>query len=121
MSCFGDTVECHPRERLTAGMVNLEVPTMISTPLRGGSVVDLIFDEIPVHAGLVLRPNEQLLARRMSDASARLVPKTRSGSFRDSRLPAEQRIALMYCLIPRLESSRWVTAGIGAHLPMRRS
>ncbi|MCP6188389.1 PIN domain-containing protein, partial [Klebsiella pneumoniae] len=37
------------------GMVNLEVPDeMISTLYEEGSVVDSIFDEIPVHAGLVL-------------------------------------------------------------------
>ena len=85
------------------GMVNLEVPDeMISTLYEEGSVVDSIFDEIPVHAGLVLEgPNGTALARRMSDASARLVPNDQE-AFGIRGRSAEQRIALDILLDPQV-------------------
>ena len=85
------------------GMVNLEVPDeMISTLYEEGSVVDSIFDEIPVHAGLVLEgPNGTALARRMPDASARLVPNDQE-AFGIRGRSAEQRIALDMLLDPQV-------------------
>ena len=85
------------------GMVNLEVPDeMISALYEEGHVVDSIFDEIPVHAGLVLDgPNGSALARRMPDASARLIPNDQE-AFGIRGRSAEQRVALDMLLDPQV-------------------
>ncbi|WCC80418.1 PhoH family protein [Cutibacterium equinum] len=85
------------------GMVTLEVPDeMISTLYEEGHVVDSIFDEIPVHSGLVLEgPNGSALARRMPDASARLIP-TDQEAFGIRGRSAEQRVALDMLLDPQV-------------------
>ncbi|MGK2310520.1 PhoH family protein [Cutibacterium sp. V970] len=85
------------------GMATLEVPDeMISTLYEDGHVVDAIFDEIPVHAGLVLEgPNGSALARRMPDASARLIPNDQE-AFGIRGRSAEQRVALDMLLDPQV-------------------
>lgn len=85
------------------GMVNFEVPDeMISALYEEGHVVDSIFDEIPVHAGLVLDgPNGSALARRMPDASARLIPNDQE-AFGIRGRSAEQRVALDMLLDPQV-------------------
>ena len=75
---------------------------MISALYEEGHVVDSIFDEIPVHAGLVLDgPNGSALARRMPDASARLIPNDQE-AFGIRGRSAEQRVALDMLLDPQV-------------------